>query len=140
LEGTLLLLTHRNLPPSKAIAIENDRRGTLPNFGLKIGIAGTVKFEGRNRELVENPTDFAVLIFPRPTFPTLLQRHESASGTKLFSFAFRPVEDWFHPSAARLRRAGLCATRFSRLSFAFFPRSEHVPRSPARLDLVRNSA
>jgi hypothetical protein len=77
-----LLLTHRNLPQSKAIAIENDRRGTLRNFGLKIGIAGTVKFEGRNRELVENPPDFAVLIFPCPTFPTLLQCHESAYGTK----------------------------------------------------------
>ena len=56
-----------------------------------------------------------------------------------FSFAF-PLEDWFHPSAARLRRAGLCATQFSRLSFAFFPRSEHVPPSLARLGLVRNLA
>src|SRR5262249_24922291 len=56
------------------------------------------------------------------------------------SFAFRPVEDWLHPSAARLRRAGLCATQFSRLSFVFFPRSEHVPPSLARLDLVRNLA
>jgi hypothetical protein len=58
----------------------------------------------------------------------------------LVSFAFRPVEEWFHPSAARLRRAGLCATQFFRLSFAFFPRSEHVPPSLARLDLVRNLA
>ena len=51
-----------------------------------------------------------------------------------FSFAFRPVEDWFHPSVARLRRAGLCATQFSRLSFAFSPRSKHVPPSLARLE------
>src|ERR1700745_1131721 len=57
-----------------------------------------------------------------------------------FSFAFLPVEDWFHPSAAPLRRAGLCATRVSRLSFAFSPRSEHVPPSLARLDLARNLA
>jgi len=62
-----------------------------------------------------------------------------ARGTR-FSFAFRPDEDWLHPSAARLRRAGLCATQFFRLSFAFFPRSEHVPPSLARLDLVRNLA
>ena len=27
-----------------------------------------------------------------------------------FSFAFRLVEDWFHASASRLRRAGFCAT------------------------------
>ena len=57
-----------------------------------------------------------------------------------FSFAFLPVEDWFHPLAAPLRRAGLCATRFSRLSFAFSPRPEHVLPSLARLDLVRNLA
>jgi transposase len=30
------LLTHRNLLQSKAIAIENDLRGTLRNFGLKV--------------------------------------------------------------------------------------------------------
>ena len=56
------------------------------------------------------------------------------------SFAFPPVEDWFHPSAAGLRRAGLCAAQFARPSFAFSPRSEHVPLSLARLDLVRNWA
>jgi transposase len=32
-----MLLTHRKLLPSKAIAIENDLRGTLRNFGLKVG-------------------------------------------------------------------------------------------------------
>jgi len=56
------------------------------------------------------------------------------------SFAFPPVEDWFHPSAAGLRRAAPCAAQFARPSFAFSPRSEHVPLSLARLDLVRNWA
>ena len=42
-----MLLTHRKLLQSKAIAIENDLRGTLRNFGLKVGIAGKVKFEAR---------------------------------------------------------------------------------------------
>jgi transposase len=32
-----MLLTHRKLLQSKAIAIENDLRGTLRNFGLKRG-------------------------------------------------------------------------------------------------------
>jgi len=32
-----MLLTHRQLLLSKAIAIENDLRGTLRNFGLKVG-------------------------------------------------------------------------------------------------------
>jgi transposase len=60
----LLLLTHRKLPQSKAIAIDNDLRGTLRNFGLKVGMVGTMKFEGRIRELVENLPDLAVLISP----------------------------------------------------------------------------
>ena len=34
------LLTHRKLLQSKAIAIENDLRGTLRNFGLKVGMVG----------------------------------------------------------------------------------------------------
>ena len=40
-----MLLTHRKLLQSKAIAIENDLRATLRNFGLKVGMVGTVKFE-----------------------------------------------------------------------------------------------
>ena len=48
-----MLLTHRKLLQSKAIAIENDLRGTLRNFGLKVGVVGTVRFEARIRELVE---------------------------------------------------------------------------------------
>ena len=49
-----MLLIHRKLLQSKAIAIENDLRGTLRNFGLKVGMAGTVKFETRIKELVGN--------------------------------------------------------------------------------------
>src|SRR5438045_491969 len=59
-----MLLTHRKLLQSKAIAIENDLRGTLRNFGLKVGMVGTVKFEARIKELVENVPDLAVLIEP----------------------------------------------------------------------------
>jgi transposase len=56
-----MLLTHRKLLQSKAIAIENDLRGTLRNFGLKVGMVGTVKFEARIKELVENLPDLADL-------------------------------------------------------------------------------
>jgi transposase len=59
-----MLLTHRQLLLSKAIAIENDLRGTLRNFGLKVGVVGTVKFETRIREVVENLPDLAVLVEP----------------------------------------------------------------------------
>jgi transposase len=59
-----VLLTHRKLLQSKTIAIENDLRATLRNFGLKVGTVGTVKFEVRIRELVENLPDLAVLVEP----------------------------------------------------------------------------
>src|SRR3989475_5962460 len=59
-----MLLTHRKLLQSKAIAIENDLRGSLRNFGLKVGMVGTVKFEARIRELVENLPDLAELMEP----------------------------------------------------------------------------
>ncbi len=59
-----MLLTHRKLLQSKAIAIENDLRGTLRNFGLKVGMVGKVKFEARIKELVENLPDLAELVEP----------------------------------------------------------------------------
>src|SRR6201981_907925 len=59
-----MLLTHRKLLQSKAIAIDNDLRGTLRNFGLKVGIVGSARFEARVKELIENLPDLAVLIEP----------------------------------------------------------------------------
>ena len=44
-----MLLTHRKLLQSKAIAIENDLRGTLRNFGLKVGMVGKVRFRSARR-------------------------------------------------------------------------------------------
>src|SRR5438874_5277092 len=65
-----VLLTHRKLLQSKAIAVDNDLRATLRNFGLKVGVVGTAKFEARIKELVENLPDLtrlieALLIGPR---------------------------------------------------------------------------
>ena len=59
-----MLLTHRKLLQSKAIAVENDLRATLRNFGLKVGVVGTMKFEARIRELVETLPDLAELVEP----------------------------------------------------------------------------
>jgi transposase len=59
-----MLLTHRKLLQSKVIAIENDLRATLRNFGLKVGVVGTVKFEARIKELVENLPDLVILVEP----------------------------------------------------------------------------
>jgi transposase len=59
-----MLLTHRKLLQSKAIAVDNDLRGTLRNFGLKVGPVGAARFEARIRELVENQPDLAELVEP----------------------------------------------------------------------------
>src|SRR5438552_7022823 len=59
-----VLLTHRKLLQSKAIAVDNDLRATLRNFGLKVGVVGTAKFEARIKELVENLPDLTILIEP----------------------------------------------------------------------------
>jgi transposase len=59
-----MLLTHRKLLQSKAIAIDNDLRATLRNFGLKVGVVGRLKFEARIKELVENLPDLVMLVEP----------------------------------------------------------------------------
>ena len=81
-----MLLTHRKLLQSKAIVIENDLRGTLRNFGLKVGMAGTVKFEARIKELVENLPDLAALVEPLLLVRRVLREqivilHRRAAGT-----------------------------------------------------------
>ncbi len=57
-----MLLTARKLVQEKAIALENDMRGLLRNFGLKVGVVGTVGFELRIRELVDGLPDLASII------------------------------------------------------------------------------
>ena len=56
------LLTARKLLQEKAIAIENDIRGLLRNFGLKVGIIGKVRFEDRIRELVAGLPELAEIM------------------------------------------------------------------------------
>src|ERR671911_180437 len=48
------LLTARKLLQEKAIAIENDIRGLLRNFGLKVGSAGVAGVASRVQELIED--------------------------------------------------------------------------------------
>jgi len=59
-----MLLIHRKLLQSKAIAVDNDLRATLRNFGLKVGMVGATKFEARIKELVENFPDLFLLVEP----------------------------------------------------------------------------
>ena len=58
------LLTARKLLQEKAIAIENDIGGLLRNFGLKVGIVGTVGFEDRIHELVDDMPDLGEIMEP----------------------------------------------------------------------------
>ena len=59
-----MLLTARKLVQRKMLDVDADLRGTLRNFGLKVGIAGKMKFEARIKELVENLPDLAMLVEP----------------------------------------------------------------------------
>jgi transposase len=59
-----MLLTSRRLLQCKALDIENDLRGTLRNFGLKLGMVGAVKFEDRVREVLADHADLAAIVEP----------------------------------------------------------------------------
>jgi transposase len=58
------LLTARKILQEKAVAIENDIRGLLRNFGLKVGVIGIGKFEERIRELVGGMPELVEIIEP----------------------------------------------------------------------------
>jgi len=59
-----LLLTSRKLLQRKIYDIENDLRGSLRTFGLKIGMVASSKFEARVRELVDRHPIIATIIEP----------------------------------------------------------------------------
>jgi transposase len=54
------LLTARDGLQRSALTIENEIRGILRNFGLKVGMIGSVKYEQRIRELLEGMPDLLV--------------------------------------------------------------------------------
>ena len=59
-----LLLTNRKLLQDKMLDIERELRGTLRNFGLKVGIVSRARFEVRVEELVAPQPRLAVLVRP----------------------------------------------------------------------------
>lgn len=59
-----LLFTSRKLLQRKIYDIENDLRGSLRNFGLKVGVVGKIKFEDRIRELVADHSIVAAIVDP----------------------------------------------------------------------------
>lgn len=68
-----LLLTARKLLQAKVLDIEADLRGTLKNFGLRVGVVGKGGFRGRVRELVEGRQGLSVVMLPLLEAHTALQ-------------------------------------------------------------------
>ncbi|MXP44975.1 IS110 family RNA-guided transposase [Allopontixanthobacter sediminis] len=59
-----MLLTSRKLIQRKLLDIECDMRGTLRNFGLKVGVVSTRNYEARIRELVDSLPTLAAIVGP----------------------------------------------------------------------------
>jgi transposase len=59
-----MLLTSRKLIQRKLLDIECDMRGTLRNFGLKVGVVSARNYEARIRELVDGLPRLAAIVGP----------------------------------------------------------------------------
>src|SRR5215467_16308286 len=59
-----MLLTSRKLLRDKLHDVENELRGTLRNFGLRIGVVSTGHFEARVRELVAAHPPLGAIVAP----------------------------------------------------------------------------
>src|ERR1700688_3544758 len=60
-----MLLTSRKLLQRKLLDVECDLRGTLRNFGLKVGVVSCSRYEVRIRELVESFPRLAAIVAGR---------------------------------------------------------------------------
>src|SRR6201987_5346027 len=59
-----MLLTSRKLLQRELLDMESDLRGTLRNFGLKVGVVSRSRYEARVRELVEGFPRLAAIVEP----------------------------------------------------------------------------
>src|SRR6516165_4984697 len=59
-----MLLTSRKLLQRKLLDVESDLRGTLRNFGLKVGVVSSGRYEARVRELVAGFPRLAAIVEP----------------------------------------------------------------------------
>ncbi len=82
-----VLLTARKLLQEKAIAFENEIRGLLANFGLKVGVVGAVKFEERIHELIGDMPDLAEIMVPLLDARRRLREHFATLHRKLLELA-----------------------------------------------------
>src|SRR5271168_5203873 len=73
-----MLLTTRKLVQRKLIDIECDMRGTLRNFGLKVGMVSTIGYEARIRNLVEGFPRLAAIVEPLLTVRRVMRQQLAA--------------------------------------------------------------
>jgi transposase len=69
-----MLLTSRKLVQRKLLDIETDMRGTLRNFGLKVGAVTTSGYEARIRDLVKAFQRLAAIIEPLLTVRRVMRQ------------------------------------------------------------------
>ena len=69
-----MLLTSRKLVQRKLMDIECDMRGTLRNFGLKVGVVSTIGYEARIRDLVEGFPRLAAIVEPLLTVRRVMRQ------------------------------------------------------------------
>jgi transposase len=69
-----MLLTSRKLLQRKMLDVECDMRGTLRNFGLKVGVVSSGGFEARIRELVESFPRLAAIVEPLLTVRRVMRQ------------------------------------------------------------------
>lgn len=69
-----MLLTARKLVQRKMLDVDANLRGTLRNFGLKVGVVGQAGFETRVRELVKGLPRLAAIVEPMLTIRRVMRQ------------------------------------------------------------------
>src|SRR6202051_272352 len=78
-----MLLTSRKLLQRKLLDLECDLRGTLRNFGLKVGVVSGSRYEARVRELVEGFPRLAAIAEPLLNVRRMMRQQLAALHTML---------------------------------------------------------
>jgi transposase len=73
-----MLLTSRKLIQRKLLDVEGDMRGTLRNFGLKVGLVSPIGYEARIRELVAGFPRLAAIMEPLLTVRRVMRQQLAA--------------------------------------------------------------
>src|SRR5664279_44784 len=69
-----MLLTSRKLLQRKLLDVESDLRGTLRNFGLKVGAVSGSRYDARVRELVEGFPGLTAIVEPLLTVRRVMRQ------------------------------------------------------------------